>query len=92
MRATRRTCILTELMKKLPGITLLGIDYVYVKRLQKALDISSRAIEFAHVKLLTSLPTDDPRRVEIPHIGSVEAYSEFCIRNLRDMSIPGTCS
>ncbi len=69
-------------MKKLSNVTLMGIDCVDVERLQKALDISSRGIEFAEVKLLTSLPTSDPRKVEIPHIGSIEAFSAFCINDL----------
>ena len=34
------------------------------------------------MKLLTSLPTDDSRKIEISHIGSTESYSEFCIRDL----------
>ena len=68
----------------LPNVTLLGIDCVDVERLIKALDISSEQIQFADVKLLTSLPTNDKRRVEIPHIGSTEEYSEFCIRRLAD--------
>lgn len=69
-------------MKKLPNVTLVGIDCVDVERIQKALDISSEKIEFGEVKLLTSLPTNDSRKVEIPHIGSIEAFSEFCIRDL----------
>lgn len=69
-------------MKKLPNVTLLGIDCIDEKRLQKALDISSEGIEFGAVKLLTSLPTDDPRVVQIPAIGSIEDYSKFCIADL----------
>lgn len=68
--------------KSLPNVTLLGIDCVNVERLQKALDISSEKFEFGAVKLLTSLPTSDNRKVEIPHIGSIEDYSEFVIRDL----------
>lgn len=69
-------------MLNLPNVTLLGIDCVNVERLQKALDISSGKINFAKVKLLTSLETNDPRKVEIPHIDSVEKFSEFCIKDL----------
>ncbi|MEI6316548.1 MAG: DUF5672 family protein [bacterium] len=69
-------------MKKLPNVTLLGIDCVNVERLQKALDISSQEIEFGAVKLLTSLPTDDPRKIEIHHINSIEDFSKFCICDL----------
>ena len=67
---------------KLPQVTLIGIDCVDVSRIQKALDISSEQIEFAEVKLLTSLETSDSRKVEIPHLGSVESYSEFCLKDL----------
>lgn len=67
---------------KLDNVTLLGIDCVNVERLQKALDISCIGIDFAQVKLLTSLPTDDMRKVAIPHIDSIEKFSEFCIRDL----------
>ncbi len=70
-------------MKKfLSNVTLIGIDCVEVKRIIKALDISCKEIEFAQVKLLTSLPTNDIRRVKIPHIGSIEAFSLFCLRDL----------
>lgn len=66
----------------LSNVTLLGIDCVEVSRLQKALDISSERGIFAGVKLLTSLPTDDERKVAIPHLGTIEAYSDFCLRDL----------
>ena len=69
-------------MKKLHNVTLLGIDCVNVERLQKALDISSLNIEFGAVKMLTSLPTLDPRKIEIPHIGSIEDFSKFSICDL----------
>lgn len=67
---------------KLPRVTLMGIDCVNIERIQKALDISCEGIEFADVKLLTSLPTEDNRKVEIPHIGSIEDFSLFCLRDL----------
>jgi len=71
-------------MKKinLEQVTLMGIDCVNIERLQKAMDISQEAIEFGAVKLLSSIKTDDPRLVEIDHIGSIEAFSEFCIKEL----------
>jgi hypothetical protein len=67
---------------KLPQVTLIGIDCLNLERVQKALDISSEHIEFAEVKLLTSLPTDDMRKVEIRNLDTIEKYSEFCIRDL----------
>ena len=69
-------------MKNLPEVTLVGIDCVDVARLALALDISSQAITFGAVKLLTSLPTTDPRQVMIPHLGSITAYSQFCLFDL----------
>lgn len=66
----------------LPNVTLVGIDCVDVDRIQKALNISCDEIEFGKVKLLTSLPTSDIRKVEIPHISSVEEYSLFCLSDL----------
>ena len=67
---------------KLSNITLLGIDCINVERLVKALDISQESIDFGAVKLLTSLETDDSRKVDILDINSVEEYSLFCIRDL----------
>ncbi|MBI3632396.1 MAG: hypothetical protein HY225_03020 [Candidatus Vogelbacteria bacterium] len=69
-------------MIELSNVTLMGIDCLNVERLQRALDISSREIQFADVKLLTSLSTNYPRTVEIPHIGSIETFSDFCVRDL----------
>ncbi len=63
---------------KLPNVTLLGIDCVNVERLQAAMDVCQKDIEFGAVKLLTSLPSTDARLVHISHIGSVEKYSRFC--------------
>lgn len=66
----------------LQNVTLLGIDCVNVERLAQAMDVSESSIEFGAVKLLTSLPTNDHRKIEIPHIGSIEEYSRFCIEDL----------
>lgn len=67
---------------KLPNVTLLGIDCVNVERLACAMDVSQKDIEFGAVKLLTSLPTEDSRKIGITHIGSIEDLSVFCIKNL----------
>jgi hypothetical protein len=66
----------------LENVTLMGIDCVDVTRLQKAMDITEEQIDFAETKLLTSIKNDDPRWVEINHISNIEAFSEFCIREL----------
>ncbi len=69
-------------MKKLPNVTLLGIDCVDAKRLQRALDISTECLEFSNVKLLTSLAINDSRLVPIPTLESIDEYSKFCIKDL----------
>lgn len=69
-------------MISLPNVTLIGIDCVDVARLQLAMDICMKEVMFGSVKLLTSLPTDDERKVEIPHISSIDAYSRFCLLDL----------
>ncbi len=67
---------------KLPNVTLLGIDCVNVERLIEAMNASQQNIEFGAIKLLTSLPTDDTRKVKIPHIDSINEFSRFCIEDL----------
>lgn len=67
---------------KLSNVTLLGIDCVDIKRLQKAMDISQENIEFAEVKLLSSIQSDDPRWVKIEPINTIEDFSKFCIKDL----------
>ncbi|MBU0999222.1 hypothetical protein KKG24_02845 [Patescibacteria group bacterium] len=68
--------------KELPSITLIGIDCVNLKRLQLAADISTKDITFGSVKLLTSIKSDDPRVIQIPHINSAKKYSDFMIKEL----------
>lgn len=69
--------------RTLPTVTLLGIDCVNIERLILAGDISQEHIEFAEVKLLTSLPAPmGTDVVSIPHIGSTEEYSRFVIEKL----------
>jgi predicted nucleotidyltransferase len=67
---------------KLSNVTLLGIDCVNVERLISAMDVSQKDIEFGAVKLLTSLPSNYVRKVDIPHISSIEEFSRFCINDL----------
>jgi predicted nucleotidyltransferase len=68
--------------RTLSNVTLLGIDCVNVERLAVAMDASEKGIQFGAVKLLTSLSTTDPRRIEIPHIATIEDFSRFCIADL----------
>lgn len=67
---------------KLPNITLIGIDCIDVERLLYAINASESGIEFGTVKILTSLPANDPRKIEIPHIGTIDEYCHFCIEDL----------
>ena len=69
-------------MKNLPTVTLVIIDCVDVKRAQLALDISCQDMSFGAVRLLTSIPTDDPRAVQIAPLNSIDAYSKFCLLDL----------
>ncbi len=69
---------------QLPNVTLLGIDCVNIERLIAAMDISEKGIEFGSVKLLSSISSDDERLIKIPHIGSIEDFSKFCIQDLND--------
>jgi len=68
--------------KRLQTVTLIGIDCVDIDRLILAADICEKDFEFAETKLLTLLPSADPRVVRISAIDSVQAYSEFCIAKL----------
>jgi len=67
---------------KLPNVTLLGIDCVNTERLQVAMDVCEKSIEFGEVKLLTSLSSDDKRVVGIDEIKNIEEYSRFVAKDL----------
>lgn len=67
--------------RALHTVTLLGADCVDIGRLLLAADICEKGFEFADVKLLSSIPSDDKRVVQIDPITSTEEYSEFAIRN-----------
>jgi hypothetical protein len=69
-------------MRMLDSVTLLGIDCIDIDRLIRAADICKKDFAFANVKLLTSIDSDHPDVVKIPHIGSIEAYSRFVIEEL----------
>nr|WP_321231284.1 DUF5672 family protein [uncultured Psychroserpens sp.] len=69
-------------MLNLENVTLLGVDCVDLNRLICAADISEKFINFKSVKLLTHFESSDSRVVAIPQITSIEAYSEFMIKEL----------
>jgi len=68
--------------RKLGSVTLLGIDCVDINRLIQAAEICLKDFEFADVKLLTSLQSDNKYTVPIKPLNSVEEYSEFVITDL----------
>ncbi len=69
-------------MRELPQVTLIGVDCVDVDRLLYAAEICQRSIRFGDVRILTSLPHDDPCVIPIAPITSMQAYSEFIIKEL----------
>jgi hypothetical protein len=68
--------------KMISNVTLIGVDCVDLERLKLAADISTKEISFGKVKLLSSIPSDDPRVVKIPPIKSIKEYSDFMIKEL----------
>ena len=68
--------------RKLETTTLLGIDCVDIDRLIVAAEICQQAFDFAEVKLLTSLPSNNSNIILIPPVDSIEEYSRFMIEEL----------
>jgi hypothetical protein len=73
-----------QIMKKLKGVTLLGIDCFNIERLIQAAHICQENFEFEEVKLLTSISSDHQDIVMIDPITSVEEYSKFILEKLDD--------
>lgn len=71
-------------MKKLHGITLLGIDCVDLERLIVAADLCESFFEFDRTILLSSLEHSDPRLINIPEISLKEEYDKFMMESLND--------
>lgn len=69
-------------MLYLDNVTLLGIDCLDVDRLLFAAEISTKEIRFKDVKILTHLASDHEWIVKIPPIKSIEAYSQWMIKEL----------
>ena len=67
-------------MKKLPNVTLFGLDCVNIERLVLAAEICKKDFEFAETKLLTSLPHSDKNIIPVAHIDSIRKYSEFMLK------------
>lgn len=71
-------------MKLLYNVTLFGLDCVDIDRLIKASDICRENFEFAKVKLLSSIESDNPDVIKIDPINSIREYSEFMLKKMND--------
>ncbi len=69
-------------MAYLSDITLIGVDCVDVERLILAAEISTAHLQFDAVQLLSSLPTANPWVTPIEHLGDIEAYNDFVLKEL----------
>lgn len=64
---------------QLPTVTLLIADCLDAELAAKVLELCKAKADFGAVKLLTSLPIDNPHRVEIIPLNSLIAYSVFML-------------
>ena len=69
-------------MINLKNVTLVGIDCLNLNRLFKAIEISTEKINFAEIKILSSIKND--KVIKIPKISSIEEYSKFMIKELNN--------
>jgi hypothetical protein len=67
---------------RLNTVTLIGVDCLDFERLSLAAEICREQIEFADVRLLTSLPAKGQYVVPIRPISSIEDYSRFILTEL----------
>lgn len=68
----------------LPDVTLICADGVDVERCIHAANISCRDIEFGAVKILSHLPSDDPRVIPIRPLLDKKDYSQFILKEIVD--------
>lgn len=66
----------------LSEVTLIGADGFDVNRLIHAADISCRGIDFGAVKILSHLPSNDPRVIKIRPLISKKDYSQFILKEI----------
>ena len=67
-------------MLELPTVTLFCADCYEVNRAVKIMERCTAVANFGAVKLMTSLPTTYPHKVEIPPISSHNAYSIWMLK------------
>jgi hypothetical protein len=63
-------------------VTLIIVDCVNTQRAEKSLEHNKSMAKFRTAKLLTSLESKHPQKETIPHIGSIEQYSNFMVKEL----------
>ena len=68
--------------RHLPDITLIGVDCVDIDRLIRAAEITTSDLTFGDVHLLSSIRTDNPWVAAIPHLGDIDAYNDFILKQL----------
>lgn len=68
--------------KVLKDVTLLGVDCINIRNLIDVAQVCQKQMKFGAVKLLTSIKYSHPNVVQIEHIGTIEKYSEFIIKEL----------
>jgi hypothetical protein len=69
--------------KHLPNVTLITFDCVNLKQTLVAADICEKNFSFAAVKILSSIPSNDPRVVPVPELlNNWQKYSEYYISDL----------
>lgn len=67
--------------KHLPNVTLITFDCVNIATTKICADICEKHFSFAAVKILSSIPDNDPRVVPVPELlNDWQKYSEFYIR------------
>lgn len=69
--------------KHLPNVTLITFDCVNLKQTLVAADICEKKFSFGAVKILSSIPSSDPRVVPVPELlNDWRKYSEYYIGEL----------
>lgn len=67
---------------KLPNVTLICADGFNVERCIHAANLSCRDIEFGAVKILSHLPSEDPRVIKIRELKTKKDYSQFVLKEM----------
>lgn len=67
---------------EIKNTTLILIDCVDIDRAIDSMNITKNYCDFDDVKLLSSIDTNHPDFIEIPHIDSIPEYSKFVLRDL----------